>query len=172
MDQRREGSASDLLAFLASSFAAEDRGTPKDWPDTPERMAGRLKRLARSLRALGWTVEQGSRTRRQRIRLIEPPQADRAHGPHSVEYQPQPSPPSSLAKVGAAPDDRQPSPEPSQPSSTGIRSWRIARSDLSGDSCDSSAAASSVPADCTVCGLPLHPATGAENHITHPTCGP
>jgi hypothetical protein len=58
-----EGSASDLLHFLTSHFTAENRPLPRDWPDTPEKMAGRLKRLAPSLRAIGWTVERGERTR-------------------------------------------------------------------------------------------------------------
>jgi hypothetical protein len=46
------GTATQLLEKLSS------HDKPSDWPATPQAMGGRLTRLAPTLRALGWTVEQ------------------------------------------------------------------------------------------------------------------
>jgi hypothetical protein len=62
-----EGTASELLKLLTPDKA------PKDWPTTPQGMGGRLVRVAPVLRALGWMVEQGPRTKKRRIWTISPP---------------------------------------------------------------------------------------------------
>jgi hypothetical protein len=64
-----EGTASDLLKLLTAEKP------PRDWPATPQGMAGRLVRAAPSLRSLGWTVEKLSRSDKKGSRRwgITPP---------------------------------------------------------------------------------------------------
>lgn len=76
-----QGTASELLTKLTVDKP------PKDWPSTPRGMTGRLMRVAPTLRALGWTIEQGQRTTKARPWSITPP-------PHSEEFPAAPSHPS------------------------------------------------------------------------------
>jgi 5S rRNA maturation endonuclease (ribonuclease M5) len=59
-----EGTASDLLAELAEYVEDGNARKSKEYPKTPRKLTGIIKRLAPALRKLGYTVEQGRHTER------------------------------------------------------------------------------------------------------------
>jgi hypothetical protein len=65
-----EGTARDLLDALEANPGADKVKKNKDWPSSPRKLAGELRRLAPNLRRLGWAVEFIREPGGQRRRII------------------------------------------------------------------------------------------------------
>ena len=81
------GTTTELLAALN---ARRDEGIfpPNDWPDSAQKLGGRLKRAAPSLRAAGWHVERGTGRDRYTIHITakEHMSANDAHAAHNAHH--------------------------------------------------------------------------------------